>query len=1053
MPQIPRDSVEEAETDEQIFLECADRMKMAEEIESINRANAIDDLEFADGQQWPDDIQNMRQSSRQISLTINHTATLVRRVVNNMRQQRPRIKVHPTGGGARVEDARVAGGLIRHVETLSKASVAYDTGGESAVRIGWGYCRVVGEYVDDKSFEQELYIKAVRNTFTGYIDPGAVMPDGSDMDWFIFSAKMKKTEFKRHYPGVQLNEWIHMASGDNQSQWENKEEIRLAEYYRIKKTKDTLYQIEGGNTLYKSEYDANREAYDLAGLKLAQKNGKPLSRPTTRRQVQWFMINGTKVVETRDLPGTYIPVVRFEGNVLDLNGQVRRKGMIRDIKDPARMVNYWEAMALDTPLPTPGGWTTMGAVKRGDELFDESGAVCRVVGKSPIYIKRPCYRLTFDNGTSVVTDACHKWRVEEKAKLVTAGILWESKTLTTKELVVGKHCVLVAKPLQTADSELPIDPYFLGVWLGDGTSTTAQIHAGHADAAEMRKNLEAIGLDVGEARGGGRNCAVFTIHGQRARLASMGLLKNKHIPTAYLRASAPQRMALLQGLMDTDGSISALGQCEFTNTNPRIAEGFAEIMNSLGIKCVMRVRKRMKMYVGETEAHAVADAHQFNFTTYQPIFRLTRKLDRLGLRKAEPKRTNRHRIVKIEPVDSVPVQCLEVDSASHLFLAGFGMVPTHNSAKTAKLALSAKAPWVMAEGQSDGHPEWDDANQKPYSSLKYKLILGLDGNPLPGLPPPQRQAAVEVEAGFAEAMQSAMQHMTAVAGMPHEPTQDSPGAVVSGVALRRRQAISDISHFQYYDNQTQAIAQVGRILLDLFPYYYGESRMQRIIGEDGVPQMVGINQQQTNDQGIVEIKNNLTVGKFDVVMDTGPGYETKRQEGADSMLDLLKTPLAEPISKTGADLIVRNMDFAGAEDLADRLMPMNAQGMQKAVEALPKEAQGMVQALMTQNQQKDQTIQHLQLELKYKTGIETSWQQTELKKTEMQTHVKAHDVDKRDSAAERDTQVKAHTTLLVAEIGAAGQLLNTNTEAAHDRAAAKEMVDSAASAEHSNGAA
>lgn len=718
MPQVPRDRTEDAETDKEIFLECADRLRLAEEVESPNRANAIDDLEFADGQQWPDDIYNAR-ARNQVSLTINHTATLVRRVVNNMRQQRPRIKVHPVGDGVQLEDARVANGLIRHVETLSKASVAYDTGGESAVRIGWGYWRIVGRYPDERSQTQELYIDTVRNTFTGYIDPAAQLPDGSDMGWFIFSTKMKKTEFKRNHPGVELNEWIAMGAGDNQSQWENKEEIRLAEYYRIKKTKDTLYTMSDGRALMKSEYLASKQAFELAGITIAvDAKGKERSRPTERRQVQWFLINGTKVVDKRDLPGTWIPVVRVEGNVLDLNGQVRRKGMIRDVKDPARMVNYWE------------------------------------------------------------------------------------------------------------------------------------------------------------------------------------------------------------------------------------------------------------------------------------------------------------------------------------------------SAKTAKLALSSKAPWVMAEGQSDGHPEWDDANQKPYSSLKYKLILGLDGNPIPGVPPPQRMQAVEVEAGFAEAMQSAMQHLTAVAGMPHEPQQDTPGAVVSGVALRRRQAISDISHFQYYDNQTMAIAQTGRILLDLFPHYYSEERMQRIIGEDGVPEMVGLNKPKVNDQGITEIKNNMTVGRYDVVMDTGPGYDTKRQEGAETMMDLLRIgPIAEIVAKSGADLLFRSIDAPYMDQLADRVMPQNPQGMEKVMKDLPEQAQNIIKAMSAKSQQQDQLIQHLQLEIKYKTGIETGWQQTELKKAQISATVKAHDTEMRDHTAERDTQVKAHTQLLVAEVGAAGQLLNTNTEAAHDRAAAKEMIDNAQTAEKTNGAA
>jgi hypothetical protein len=706
MPSLPQDFTVEAETDAEVWAECNERFKLAEEVEAPNRLLAIEDLEFADGQQWPDDIYNLRKVQRRPTLTINLTATLVRRVVNNMKEQRPRIKTHPVSD-ATLDDARVANGLIRHVETLSKASVAYDTAGESAVRIGWGYFRIVGEYVDEKSFEQELKIKAVRNSLTGYIDPAAQLPDGSDMDWFIFSEKMKKTAFKRLYPDVQLNDWTHGAPGDDAHQWETKSEIRLAEYYRIKRTKDTLYKLSNGNTVFASEYRRKKVAYDLAKVSLAlDDRGQIISRPTERRQVQWFRISGTQVVDKRDLPGRWIPVIRVEGNVLDINGDVRRKGMIRDLKDPARNANYWE------------------------------------------------------------------------------------------------------------------------------------------------------------------------------------------------------------------------------------------------------------------------------------------------------------------------------------------------TAKAEKLALSSKAPWVMAEGQADGHPEWDDANQKPYSALKYKLLTGMDGLPIPGVPPPMRQPAVEVEAGFAEAAQSSQKNLFAVAGMPHEPGQDAPGTVVSGVALRRRQAISDISHFQYYDNQTMAIAHCGEILLDLFPYYYGEARMQRIIGDDGTPQMVGINQPKTNPStGVTEIAHNMTVGRYDVVMDTGPGYETKRQEGAENMLDLLKTPLAEPIAKTGADLIVRNMDFAGADDLADRLMPMNAQGMNKALENLPHEAKGIVQALMIQNQTLTQELQQAQLEIKYGMG-----------KAHLAAVTKAHDTEVRAQTTIEKAHIDAQSGLVDTEIKVAGKILDTHAKGGHDLEQAKLMIEKGEKAEKSNGA-
>jgi Phage P22-like portal protein len=688
VPQPPINFTEQADTDAEIFMEASERLRIAEEIESPNRLLAIEDLEFEDGQQWPDDIYNLRKVQRRPSLTINHTATLVRRVTNNMREQRPRIKVHPVSD-ATIDDARVANGLVRHVETLSKASVAYDTAGASAVRIGWGYARVVGDYVSEKEFEQELYIRPIRNALTCYIDPGSVMPDGSDADWFLITEWMKKTAFKRAYPDEPLTEWTHGAPGDDQHKWENKESIRLAEYYRIKRTKDTLYKLSNGNTVFASEYRKRAQAFELAKITILD------NRPSERRQVQWFRLTGAKVAERRDLPGRWIPISRCEGNVLDLNGDVRRKGMIRDMKDPARSANYWE------------------------------------------------------------------------------------------------------------------------------------------------------------------------------------------------------------------------------------------------------------------------------------------------------------------------------------------------TAKAEKLALTSKAPYIAAEGQTDGHPEWDDANQKPYSILKYKLILGMDGQPLP-VPPPQRQAPAEVEAGFKEAAESSLKNLMMIAGMPHEPGQDTPGTVVSGVALRKRQAISDISHFQFYDNQTMFISHIGEILLDLFPYYYSEQRMQRIIGEDGTPQMVQINQPQVNDQGVQEIKHNMSVGRYDVVMDTGPGYETKRQEGAENMLDLLKTPLAEPIAKTGADLVVRNMDFAGADDLADRLMPLNQQGMSKAMENLPHSAKGIVQALMIQSQEQQKTIQQLQLEIKYKMQIEQGWMQVDREKALGANVTKVHDTEKR-----------SQTALDVAELKAGADIIDSRQSDRHEKGMAEREMEHA----------
>ena len=232
MPEVPKDQDKLAVTDEEIWQECSERLRRAVEAEGDNRTKGIECLQFRDGQQWPSDLYDQRKMDKRPSLTINHTNTFCRRVVNNMRQQRPRIKVHPVGDGAQIQEAQVIEGIIRHIENMSNAQVAYDTGGESAVNIGWGYARVLTDYIDEKSFDQEIKIAPVRNTFTGYIDPAATLPDGSDMDWFIFSEKMKRTDYVRDYPEYAIRDFQHGGAGDELADWENKDEIRLAEYFQ-----------------------------------------------------------------------------------------------------------------------------------------------------------------------------------------------------------------------------------------------------------------------------------------------------------------------------------------------------------------------------------------------------------------------------------------------------------------------------------------------------------------------------------------------------------------------------------------------------------------------------------------------------------------------------------------------------------------------------------------------------------------------------------------------------------------------------------------------------
>lgn len=321
-----------------IFIEARDRQRIAEEAESPDRKRAKEDLTFCDlGNQWPPDKgRTLEEESPRI--VINLTKAMVRRVVNNIKQQLPRGKTHPVGDGADVQLSEVMNDLGRHVEARSTA-VAYDTGAESQVKMGWGYWRVLIEYVAPKSFMQDILIAPIYNTFSVYMDPSALHPTASDAGWCVIVGDMKRTEYKRKFPKAGNAQWV-ASEGVDREGWESEETIRLAEYFRIREIPETLLEIrtlDGQTvTIYESDLEGGREAIPPGDVITKE-------RETTRKQVEWFRLNGTEVVKREILPGTWIPVIRVEGDVTNIDGKVSREGMVHSLIDPARMVNYGES--------------------------------------------------------------------------------------------------------------------------------------------------------------------------------------------------------------------------------------------------------------------------------------------------------------------------------------------------------------------------------------------------------------------------------------------------------------------------------------------------------------------------------------------------------------------------------------------------------------------------------------------------------------------------------------------------------------------------------------
>jgi replicative DNA helicase len=347
-----------------------------------------------------------------------------------------------------------------------------------------------------------------------------------------------------------------------------------------------------------------------------------------------------------------------------------------------------KALALDTPLPTPTGWTTMGEIQVGDELLGADGRPTRVVAATEIMHGRPCFELEFSDGTTVIADADHQWLTETRtfAEVRTTAEIAASLRCQTSDRRLN-HSITNAHPLDLPAQRLMLPPYTLGVWLGDGHSTSSRFTA--ADP-EIVCHIESEGLQVmahGDLRYSFRDH-----HGTvQAILRTIGVLGDKHIPTQYRRASESQRRALLAGLLDTDGTVTSTGSVQFSVTNRRLAEDTRELVVSLGYRCSMTT-KRVR---GRSESSSVA--YTLNFSTPDDVFRLERKqlLHKERRRSLSRVRTGSRFVVDVRPVPSRPVRCVQVDAADHLYLAGRSMIPTHNSTLGLDLARSCSVRHSM----------------------------------------------------------------------------------------------------------------------------------------------------------------------------------------------------------------------------------------------------------------------------------------------------------------------------------------------------------------------
>jgi hypothetical protein len=649
-------------------------LRFANDADSYNRQEALDDLKFSSGDQWPVEVQNSRNLEARPCLTINKLDGFIRQVCNQQRQARPRMKAHSMNSAANAKVADILTGIFKHIEVNSDADAAYDTAFEFAVRMGWGYWRVVTDYVREDSFDQEIYIKPIVNPFTVYFDPNSQMPDGSDAETCLITEVMSKKDFRAQYPNADDGgNFNNRGTGDADADWIMKEDIRIAEWWYTERKKTKLLLLSDGTQVFKEDAPSD-ELMAAAGVFVVSE------RDTIRKLIKWCKLTGMEVLEESTWAGKYIPIVPVYGQQITIDDKRKKYGLVRMAKDPQRMYNYWR------------------------------------------------------------------------------------------------------------------------------------------------------------------------------------------------------------------------------------------------------------------------------------------------------------------------------------------------TALTESVALAPKAKWLLAEGQDEGHEnEWAQANIKAAPVLRYKQ-KDIEGQPAPV---PTRLQPEAPPAGIVEATSAINNDLQTVVGI-FDANQFAQGNQ-SGKAIRGQQMQIDMTNYHYFDNLTRSLKQTGRIILDLIPKIYDKERVMRIIGYDNRPEMVTINQRQVDESGVEKIINDVTVGEYDIYMDTGPGYQSKRQEAVESMVPLLQ---ANPeLFQAAGDLVFRNMDFPGADVIADRLAAMNPMAKIDEKSDIPPQAQ--MQLMMSQKTIADlqQQIAALTLNLQHQSDVQKMKEEGQNRRKLMDVTSRAFNTETINEARVNQNIMKATTDSNKAELDAITKLL------------------------------
>ena len=333
-----------------------------------NRERALEAIKFRDGEQWPDKIKKERETDPEGArpcLVVDKTNQYINQVKNDQRQNRPAIKVRPVDDKGDKAVAEILQGIIRHIEDSSSADFAYDTAFEHSVDGGFGYFRILTEFCEEDSFDQDIKIKRIRNRFSVYLDPDHQEPDGSDSQYGFVTEFIDKDEYKRQFPGKEPLDFQTDGKDESYRAWMTAEKVRIAEYFYLSNESKTLLLLDDGTTVFK---DALQEVVEDRALQGLPPPEVVKSRETAVRKVHWCKIDGKQKLETKEWAGKYIPVVEVVGNELDVEGERRLSGLIKSAMDPQRIHNFASSAFVENVALAPRApWTAAEGQMEGHE--------------------------------------------------------------------------------------------------------------------------------------------------------------------------------------------------------------------------------------------------------------------------------------------------------------------------------------------------------------------------------------------------------------------------------------------------------------------------------------------------------------------------------------------------------------------------------------------------------------------------------------------------------------------------------------------------------------